>query len=104
MDDSIGVLVFTLLQVPLNLLWIKQLQAIWLQLKPIVKIWQKADKILDGLAPLLFQSEGIILFTVGVHDSRGQIREAEGPWWDEALELLHAKVGHGRLALNFQLL
>ena len=57
MHDSIGVLVFSLLQVSLDLFRVERLEAIWLKLESFIEILQKLNVILYSLRPLLFNGQ-----------------------------------------------
>ena len=54
LDDSLGVLIFLLLDMFLDVLWVVALQTIWLDLEAIVEICKILDKVVHGLRSLLF--------------------------------------------------
>ena len=54
LDDSLRVLIFLLLNMFLDMLWIVTLQTIWLNLEAIVEICKILDKVVDCLRSLLF--------------------------------------------------
>ena len=57
MYDSICILIFPFLQMPLNLLWVERLETIWLKLETFIEILQILYVILYSLRPLLFNSQ-----------------------------------------------
>jgi|TARA_B110000305_G_C19229509_1_gene534527 hypothetical protein len=54
LDDSLRVLIFLLLDMFLDVLWVVALQTIWLDLEAIVEICKILDKVVHGLRSLLF--------------------------------------------------
>ena len=49
MDDSVGILIFSLLKVSLDLLWIESLESVWLDLEAVIEIGHVLDVILNCL-------------------------------------------------------
>ena len=49
MNDSVGILVFSLLKVSLDLLWIESLKSVWLNLEAFIEISHVLDVVLDCL-------------------------------------------------------
>ena len=49
MHDSVGILIFPLLEVSLNLLWIEGLESVWLDLEALIEVGHVLDVILDCL-------------------------------------------------------